>query len=99
MNFSIYKLKNLIASAKDLRGQIVFIFWFVFFLLLFFQISIIKTSVKHVLNPNGAVAEVKASQGVRINFKNYDEVVVKIQKAEDFKVSERVNKNPFIRNR
>jgi hypothetical protein len=99
MNLPTYKLKNLITSAKDLRGQLILIFWFVFLLLLFFQVSIIKTSVKHVLNPGGIITEVKTSQGVRINFKNYDEVVAKIERAEEFETSPRVNKNPFFRSR
>ena len=66
-----------------------------FLVLVLFEIFEINTSVQIILNFNREVPPVNKEKGVRINFDNYNQALLKIQRADTFEPTGGVSRNPF----
>jgi hypothetical protein len=82
-------------SAAKLAKNLSWLFFAIFLLLLVFEVFEIKNSADIILNVNQPPAAVNPEKGVRIDFKAYDQIVSRIQNAQNFAPSAGVTKNPF----
>lgn len=87
MSKASVNLKNL---RKNSRG----IYWFMLIVLLALEVMVVKKSVDIVMNSQ-KVASQKITGGVRINFTDYQAIVQRMQRAEDYKPQSPVQQNPF----
>ncbi len=91
LKFSINPKHFLVQLTKNLS----LLFFVVFIILLIFEAIQIKKSVDIILNFNEEAAPMVAVKGVRINFDNYNQVVKRIQDAENFRPTGGIRRNPF----
>jgi hypothetical protein len=71
-----------------------YLFWLMLICLLAMEGLVIKNSIKQVLSSQNT-PEVQKSKGVRINFKDYDEAVQRIEKGKNFTPSAEAGTDPF----
>lgn len=89
------EISDVKAIFTNLSKNLGWLFLGLFFILIIFEIIELKQSVQIVLNSNKEPVVVNKQQGVRINFKNYDDVIFRIELAQSFKPSSDAVINPF----
>lgn len=92
-------MKNLNISIKDLSHLKLdnrYLFLTILLIVLFLDGLVIKDAVGIVLHLESQTApETPPAAGARINFKDYDFVVQRIQNGQNFKPSDGLTKDPF----
>ena len=95
MKFNNISLNNIFKRFNFLRRNSSFIFLVLIIGLLICEGFVIKNAVFKVLNWSDQIPPITVAKGVRINFTNYDQVVDRIQRAQDFKPEGDTSRNPF----
>lgn len=89
------EMSDVKAIFTNLSKNLGWVFLGLFFILIIFEIIEIKQSVQIVLNANKEPVIVSKQQGVRINFKSYDEVIFRIEQAQSFEPTSEAVISPF----
>ena len=71
------------------------LYWVMLFVLLVFEVLVIKDSVSIILKTRVSQPEARTGNGVSINFANYDQAIDRIQKSKTFVPEDHFIASPF----
>ena len=92
INFDLSSLKDGLAKfSKNLS----WLFLTILIVILLMEALEIKQSVQIVLSSNDEPVVASHQEGVRIDFKNYDKVISRIQQVQGYEVSSTTLPSPF----
>lgn len=93
-NLKTANLKSLLGAFKTNYTMVLWVLLLVLFALEGFAL---KDSVMSVLNSAQPVVDTKLPSAVRVNFKDYQGIVSRMESAKTFKPSPPLEHNPFIK--
>ena len=91
-SFNLNSVKNL---AHKFVKNLSWLFFAAFLLLILFEILEINSSLQIILAVDQESTGIISDKGVRINFKNYNLVVDRIEHSDSFEPTGGITKNPF----
>jgi hypothetical protein len=95
------KIRNL--TFKSLPGYVrthyTMLFWLLLIVLFGAEAFMLRGSVQQMIQANKPAAPVKQSSGVRVNFTDYQKIVSRIEKGQNYQPTSLVTRDPFVVNR
>ena len=91
----IIQLKDFAGKLKNFNKYFWFFFLAIFFVILFLEFFVVMEAYEVIKAVQVKPEQMKASQGVRIKFEEYETALKRIEGASSFKSSIKLEKDPF----